>query len=314
MVPAVFLFLAGVIILLISTEKFIKSAEKIAFGLKISPLIVGTTIVALGTSLPELVVSGISLIQKDSGLAVGNIVGSNIANIMLMLPFGILLGNIRIGTTKTQKNMLILMMVSILFFAISTTVYYHYIGFLMILSAIVFSATEYRWGLAGRNKEDRKMIVNSNRIILRDGSLIIRLLLSLTGIIAGGSATVYAIEKIAVFSGLSTTFLGLTVTAVATSLPELLATVFSTKQKQDKMVVGNIIGSNIYNLLLIGGIVYLFGNTSVMIMVDWMVFLFATAIVSFMIWYYQGVVVPNRIGIFLIMFYIFYIWIVKTTS
>ena len=99
----------GVVVLLLSTQTFVKLAKKISLALRISPLIVGITIVALGTSLPELSVSLIASINNDAGLAFGNIIGSNIVNILVVLPVCIVIGKLRIVKTKTQRSSVLLL-------------------------------------------------------------------------------------------------------------------------------------------------------------------------------------------------------------
>ena len=108
-------FCFSVVLLLLSTRTFVKLAKKISLSSRISPLIIGITVVALGTSLPELSVSLIALVKDDAGLAVGNIIGSNIVNILIVLPIGILVGKTRIGKTKTQRNALLLLGVTAVF-------------------------------------------------------------------------------------------------------------------------------------------------------------------------------------------------------
>ena len=116
MVIQLLLFFLGLLILLPSASVLVKISNTLATKLKISPLITGITLVALGTSLPELAVSATAAIRNDYGLALGNIIGSNITNILLVFPVGILIGKLRIGTTKTQKTILIMTGISFFFY------------------------------------------------------------------------------------------------------------------------------------------------------------------------------------------------------
>ena len=242
-------FIVGTLVLLFSTEIFIRTAVRISAKLRISPLIIGTTIVAIGTSIPELAVSGIAAANNDPGLAIGNIVGSNIVNITLVLPIGILIGKLRIGTTKTQRNALLLLAVTALFalpnipaFPILSS------GALLLVLALIFTIGEYRLGIIGRDHEDAVRFHSRKNHHPHSVKLAL-VALSLAGIVLGGYVTVASVESIARLSGYSTTILGLSLTAIATSLPELLATIVSQEEHQAKITIGNVMGSNVYNIL-----------------------------------------------------------------
>lgn len=258
MIYQIIIFIIGVSILLVSTEYFLRYAVKISKVLKISPLIIGLTVVAIGTSIPELAVSVISAVKGDTSLAIGNIVGSNILNITVILPIGILLGNLRIGTTKTQKNVIYLLLFTLLFSTIllftKSAIFY---GLLFIALAILFTYKEYIDGKKAGEAEDAKLFkhIKNDKISIIDVLLI---LILITAIILGSYLVVNSTEKISILLNISTSILGLSLTAMSTSLPELLTTILSQRSNEEKMTIGNIIGSNIYNLLLIGGVIFLF--------------------------------------------------------
>ena len=119
---------------------------------------------------------------------------------------------------------------------------------------------------------------------------------------------VSSIEAISILSGISTTILGLTLTAVATSLPELLTTIFSQEDNQEKITVGNIIGSNIYNLLLVGGIVMLFPSTTVIAIKEWVWLAISTIGFVLILRYYSGKRPPKWIGVILIFLFLIYLF------
>lgn len=300
-----FRFLLGVSVLILATEIFIRQAIKISLALRISALIVGTTVVAMGTSLPELTVSAMAVFRQDKGLAIGNIVGSNIANVFLVMAVGTLLGKLRIGTTKTQRNAYIVLAATTVFLILANYFPPRLTGIILLSLAAIFTAGEYYWGAVGRDHEDLKQFKGSKPERVNVGMAAL-LLLALAGIIFGGITTVVSIENIAYLTGYSITILGLSLSAVATSLPELFITIFGEKQKQEKMVVGNIIGSNIYNLLLIGGTVNLLGGGAGAAIRpwEWLMFLAATAGLAGLVFYYKGRVVQKRVGvIFLALFF-----------
>ncbi len=299
--PASFLvFGIGVSLLLFSARIFVSLSEKISRSFRISPLIIGVTVVALGTSLPELAVSIVAILKHDVGLAFGNIIGSNIANILLVLPAGILIGKLRVGTTKTQKNAALVLLVTGLF------VLMHFLqlpalfsGLLLIVLSLLVTQMQYRWAKYGRDHEDisRFKKYSSKKITHFD---YLFLLLSLIGITAGGIMVVTSIEQISILIGLSTTILGLSLTAVCTSLPELLTTIFSQKKHQEKITIGNITGSNIYNLLFIGGIITMFSLVTNILLADWLWLIAVTIIFTTVIKKYSGKIIPKKIGVALL--------------
>jgi cation:H+ antiporter len=262
-------FIIGIALLLFCTQKLVKLAEKISQVMRISPLVIGATLVALGTSLPELIVSTISAYRGDMGLAMGNIIGSNIVNILMVFPVGIFSGKLRIGTRKTQQNVLIMLGATIVFIISQfISVSKPTSGLFLIGLAALFSIVEYRLGVFGRDHEDgKKLKVTKNQSLSLNTIFFGPLLL--LGIIAGGFLVVDSVEMISKLSSISTTILGLTLTAIATSLPELLTTLFSQEDNQEKLTIGNIIGSNVYNLLFIGGIILLFPSQFVVPLKDW---------------------------------------------
>lgn len=304
-------FFISVVVLLLSADAFVKIASKIWLALRISPLIIGTTIVAVGTSLAELGVSLIASFKNDRGLAVGNIVGSNIANVFLVLGIGVLLGNINIGISKTQRSAIFLLLATGIY-VLTNTIFSSAVvsGLVMISLAVVFSWLEVYWGILGRNHEDKKYVNGKKK---KFNSLMLgTLLLSVSGIVVGGIGIVYSVEKISLLTGYSTTTLGLSITAMATSLPELSTTVFSRKKDQGKIAIGNILGSNIYNLLLIGGIVNLFFPVrGAVLSRDLYILAFATFCLAFLVFFYAGRKVPKKIGLVLLIFFFLYLFSLK---
>ena len=152
------LFIIGAIVLLVSTQAFIKLAERISVSLRLSPLIIGLTVVSIGTSLPELTVSTIAAIRGDVGLAMGNLIGSNIVNVFLVLGVGILVGKLRVGTTKTQRNIYMMSGIAGLFLLLYLLGLPHIIaGGILLATALMVTFDEYIRGVSGRTHEDAKM-------------------------------------------------------------------------------------------------------------------------------------------------------------
>ncbi|MFA6005152.1 MAG: sodium:calcium antiporter [Patescibacteria group bacterium] len=290
-------FTLGVIILLLSTQWFLKAAERMSLVLRVSPLIIGLTVVSIGTSLPELAVSAIAVFNGDSGLATGNIIGSNIINVFLVFGIGILLGKLRVGTQKTQKN--IYMMCGIT--AVFLLLYFLHVpnvlsGIILLLAALVVSIQEYVWGIKGRKFEDAVLYLKNKR--KRGIPLdIIMIGFSVVGIIAGGMLTVSSVERLSALLDISTTILGLSVTAIATSLPELLTTLFSEKDHEEKITIGNLMGSNIYNLALIGGLILLFSPWKSVTSYESVMLILATFAFTITVAIYKGKVIPKGVGL-----------------
>lgn len=309
MTEALLLFVLGMVILLFSTQKLVDLANKISRILGISPLIIGVTLVAVGTSLPELAVSMVAISRHDGGLALGNIVGSNIINILLVLPIGILVGGIRIGTAKTQTTTNILVgcvaiFTALRFFKLSHPV----VGLGLIGIAGLISFLEYRLGVNGRLHEDIKWF---KKLTAKEKFRKIDFLLGailIGSIVAGSSILVEAVEKLAILTNISTTVLGLTITAIATSLPELLTTVFSQQAHQEKITVGNLIGSNIYNLMLIGGLIMLFPTKTNISVVQWSWLVGTTVLFSLIVTKFSGSKPTRFVAIGLISLFIAYLY------
>lgn len=299
--------ISAIALLLFSTKTLIKLSELLSLSFKLSPLIIGMTIIAIGTSLPELSISTIASASNDVNLAVGNIIGSNIINILLVLSVGILIGNLRIGTTKTPRNAIILLVITFTYtyLHVSRLISHQILGLLLVGSSVLLTFFEYHLAIVGRTHEDNKQFLRFKKVTFTFGKLIM-LILSVVGIITGGYLIVISTEKLSLITRLSTGVLGLTLTAVATSLPELLTTIFSQGNHNEKMTIGNIIGSNIYNLLLIGGVINLFGNDDHLLEINWLTLNVVTVFFVILIFIYKGKVVPKWIGVFSLIFFFVY--------
>ena len=296
-------FVFGIAILLVSTRYFVRWVERVSAGMRISPLVVGSTLVAIGTSLPELVVSLTAMAEHDSGLAIANVVGSNIVNICLVLPVAVLAGKLRIGTTKTQRTAWVAIIVTIGFlvlYALRPSPVMS--GTLLLAVAALVTYLEYQWGITGRSLEDFLRFRKAKKI--KYGFVdILELLGSTIGVVVGGILAVNATELLSGALGVTTTVLGLSLTAVATSLPELATSVFSQEDREDKLALGNILGSNIYNLTLVAGIMLFFGSWGRLPVFDVVLLIIVMIVLLFLIRGYRGrVVPPGGSVIFLLMF------------
>lgn len=305
------LFVIGSLVLLISTQGFIKLAERISVSMRLSPLIIGLTVVSIGTSLPELTVSTIAAARGDMGLAMGNLIGSNIINVFFVLGIGILAGKLRVGTTKTQRNIYMLSGITgvfllLYFLGVSNLL----AGGILLVMALIVTCDEYIWGVNGRTHEDANMYIKRTyrRFSLADAG---KLLAALVGIVAGGIVTVTSVEQLSVLLGFSTTILGLSITAIATSLPELLTTLFSEKDGEAKITIGNLIGSNIYNLALIGGIVLLISSWGIVTGYEIRMLIISTLSFTAVVAMNKGKVIPKYAGFLLLALFGAYIYFLR---
>jgi cation:H+ antiporter len=280
-------FSLGMALLLTSSYLLVKIAIQLASSMRISPLLVGLTVVALGTSLPEAVVSSLALIRHDPGLAEGNIIGSNISNILLILPFGILTGKLRVGRFKTQRSNIIHVTGALGFGLLLWLARPPYLGWIFLFLAITYTF----WVFAQADKTDTSQLHKPRPIQLH---MLLILLASLGGLTISGLMTVSAVETLSVMTGYSTSIFGLSLTAVATSLPELFITFFSQQSKQGKLTLGNIIGSNIYNLFFIGGIIGFSSRFESITWYQWGFFIFSTLSLGYVTRAHKGKTIPRQ--------------------
>jgi cation:H+ antiporter len=305
------LLVIGVILLLLSTQAFVKLAERISLSLKLSPLIIGLTVVSIGTSLPELTVSVIAVFRGDVGLAMGNIIGSNIVNVFLVLGVGIVTGKLLVGVAKTQRNIYMMFGITGLFLLLYFLGMPGIIAGSVLLSVTLFvTLDEYVMGVNGRNHEDAK-IFKKRKSVKFSPVDIGKLLIALFGIILGGVLTVNSTEQLSKLLGFSTTMLGLSVTAIATSLPELLTTIFSDRDHEEQITIGNLIGSNIYNLALIGGIVLLVSSWKAITTYEILMLIMATVAFTVTVVSNKGKVIPKYTGYVLLALFATYIYFLR---
>lgn len=260
-------FVSGVLLVLIAAKLLVEVSKELAIKWRLSPLIVSLIIVALGTNLPEFTVMVSALWQHDAGLALGNIVGSNISNITLIFGAGALLHSPRIGTNKTPKNALVMLLLTLLFVGLEISPLREQLqGLILLVFLIAFMAYEFYLGKKGSQHEDKKLLdleiakTPKLRFLDRKNGRMISLLAligSVAGLVIGSQIVVDSITQLSDLLHISTTILGVTLVATTTSLPELITIIVAGREDEDKMVVGTLIGSNIYNLSLFAPFVLL---------------------------------------------------------
>lgn len=240
----IFVLVLGFIFLIKGADFLIEGSSNIARKIKISEFVIGLTIVAIGTSLPELVVSIKSVNSGHDDLLMGNIMGSCVYNLLLIL--GIISIKKSINIRILEKNIIILMLFSFLIVGLLGNIagkIYFYEGIMLILFFIIFLITT----LSEKSKEEKI----ENQPILKS---IFLFLLGLILLKYGGDYIVDSASNIARKLNISEKIIGTTIIALGTSLPELATSLIAIKKDNTEIAIGNIIGSNIFNLLLVLGI------------------------------------------------------------
>ncbi len=250
--------IGGFVLLLFGAEHLVRGAVALARRLSVSPMLIGMTVVAYGTTAPELVVSLEAVLAGQPGISVGNVVGSNIANILLILGLSAFIFPIAIERTSLYRDAAMMLGSALLFVAIALSgTILRWQGILMIAVLVVFSLYAYL-------SESRRGLANSTADELAEefaeGPRSAWLaLLSIVGgvaaVIIGARLLIAGAITTARYLGVGEEVIGLTIVAVGTSLPELATAVVAAVRRHSAVAVGNIIGANIYNLLAIMGIV-----------------------------------------------------------
>ncbi|MCC4286773.1 calcium/sodium antiporter [Vreelandella aquamarina] len=246
----------GLVLLIWSAEKFIDGAAATSRWLGLSPLLIGMLVIGFGTSAPEMMVSVLAAMQGNPGLAMGNAYGSNIANIGLVLGFIALISPLAVHSGVIRKEMPLLVAVMLL------TGYMLFDGWISRAEAIVLlvalgifiaisiirSRGQEGDPLSGEVTES----LDSNP--MSRGKAIMWTLIGLVLLIASSRLLVWGAVEIAVAFGVSDLIIGLTVVAVGTSLPELASSISALRRKEHDMVLGNVVGSNLFNSLAVVGL------------------------------------------------------------
>jgi cation:H+ antiporter len=250
------LFVIGFILLIKGADLLVDGASSIAKRLRISNLVIGLTVVAFGTSAPELVVNVIAGFKGNTDLAIGNIIGSNIANILLILGVASVIYPLTVRRNTIWKeiplSLLAILIITVmandvLIDGASLSAITKADGFVLIGFFIIF--LYYTVGIAQATEERGEEIEQLSTI-----KSVIFLLLGLSGLVIGGDFIVRGATQIAISLGMRPALVGLTIVAVGTSLPELAASAMAAYKRQTDIAIGNAVGSNIFNIFWILGI------------------------------------------------------------
>ncbi|MEJ2345118.1 MAG: calcium/sodium antiporter [Gammaproteobacteria bacterium] len=255
MLHAIAAVILGFVLLLWGADRFVTGAAALARNLGVSPLIIGLTIVGFGTSAPEMLVSAVASWQGNTGLAVGNAIGSNITNVALILGLTALITplSVRSETLRREFPLLFVAMLGTLVLLLNGRLdRWNGIILLTAMGVILY----WMFALAMRGRRDPMLAEYEAEIPagMANARAGVWLAVGLTLLLASSKMLVWGAVSIAHTLGISDLVIGLTVVAIGTSLPELAASVMSAVKGEHDIAIGNVLGSNIFNLLVVLGL------------------------------------------------------------
>lgn len=307
----------GLVILLLAGDALVRGAVNLSLRIGIPALIVSLTVVAFGTSAPELLIAIKATVADAPGIALGNVVGSNTANILMVLGIPALLSRLHTSECDTRRSYVQMIAATALFMGLAWFGVFTLWSGLVLLAAlaiVMYDATAkaraHRAACAGPSDEEDIEEADPN---MPGWRIAVYLLLGLIGLPLGASLLVDNATIIARTYGVSETVIGLTLVAVGTSLPELATTVMAALRRQADVALGNVIGSNMFNLLAIIGVATFFGPIPVdpeFLEMDLWVMLGASLLLIPFVFFHRDI--TRRWGFALIALYCIYIWVVIT--
>ena len=245
----VVLLLVGFVFLIKGSDFFVDGASSIAAILKIPTIIVGLTIVAFGTSAPEAAVSITSSLTGSNAMAVSNVIGSNLFNMLMVIGVAALLGDLLMEKSVLENDLPFLVGITLLltaFIVIGWNIsVVEGIILLIILAAYVIYLIRSAGQSGAANYVEKPKLTTPKSILF--------IIVGLAGIILGGDMVVNSASSIAMALGMSETLVGLTIVAIGTSLPELVTSITALRKGENQLVIGNVVGSNIFNILFVLG-------------------------------------------------------------
>lgn len=250
--------IVGFILLVKGADWFVDGSSSIAKRLRIPTVVIGLTIVAFGTSAPELAVSVSAALNGSNDIALGNVVGSNIFNTLVVLGASAAITPIAVGKSSIKKDYPLSIFAAVLLgiLCLNSVVFKtgdinisRVEGVILLICFAFFMYATVKEGLRGRAEAEEEEIKT-----FTIGKSILFILLGLAGIVAGGQLTVECAKAVARGIGMTEAVIGLTVVAIGTSLPELVTSVVAARKGESDIAVGNVIGSNIFNIFFILGV------------------------------------------------------------
>lgn len=253
LILAILLLIVGFYGLIKGADVFVVGASKVAQKFNIPMIVIGLTIVAMGTSAPEAAISITAAFNNASGITIGNIVGSNILNVLLILGICATIHPLKVGRTTYKYEMPFVILITVVLMGLG------YMGnsinrldaIILLILFICFLAYLFYLSKKGGSGAEEVELLNANDTLPK---LLLMILLGLALIVIGSNFTVDAATTIAKTFGVSDRIIGLTIVAFGTSLPELITSVTAIRKGNNDIAIGNIVGSNIFNILFVLGI------------------------------------------------------------
>lgn len=306
------LLLIGFVFLIKGADIFVDGASDTARKFRVPKMLIGLTIVSFGTSAPELAVSIQSILSGKGDILLGNVVGSNVLNILLILGLASLVGTLRVNTATVKKEIPVLVLITLAFaallsdkiFGLAENVFTRQDGIVLLLFFCIF--IYYLIGMA--RKKDTNEEENKDEKPVKLIKALLMIVIGLFGIVLGSDFVVKGASEIAATFGVSQRIISLTIVALGTSLPELVTSVIATKKGEYDIAIGNIVGSNIFNIGIVAGLpVAIFGGVGggAFSYID-IIALIISAVVLFFFARHGGRIGYKKGIIFLLMFVAYY--------
>ena len=316
MLISILMLLLGISLLIYFGNKMVESAASLARNLGVSGLIIGLTIVAFGTSAPELVVGIRSVTTGVGELASSNVIGSNIANVLLALGIPSIIMAIPTNTIGVARNASIALFASLLltFMVFVNNPLLFWQSFIFCMGIILYLIWMYKLSSSGGEDPILSELINEAQTNSSSNSktyLVITLLIGIVGLLLGGHIIVKNAVLIATALDISETLIGLTIVAIGTSLPEIATVIIASYRGQSQVALGGIIGSNIFNLLAVLGISGLTGpidvNFSIISFDIWIMLLTALILVLLVL---RRKPIGRKTGILFLLGYVVYLLVI----
>ena len=252
MVLEIILIILGIAVVLWGADRFTDGACGLARRLKVSELVIGLTVVALGTSLPEFMVSFMSVLRGSSDMSVGNIIGSNVFNILVIIGASAIMRTMKVEKSLLQRDIPICLAASILLaaFAFSGGMIARWEGLLLVAFFCAYLYMAYR--VAMKDRKNAQEVSRAEQSSLP--KLILLILVGMAALVVGGRVLVDNAAAVAREWGVSESVIGMTILAAGTSLPELATSVMAARKGSLGLAFGNAIGSNVFNIAFVIGI------------------------------------------------------------
>jgi len=289
----ILLFMVGLVLLYYGAEWLVRGSSSLAGSLGMQPIVIGLTVVAFGTSAPELVVSLVSSLKGKSMIAVGNIIGSNICNIALVLGMTALFQPIKCHPSVFKRDIPVMLGITLYLLIVS---FNSHIGRLegTSLVAAIIAYIFYNYRVATRTACDETVAMPCDVAEIRPVDSRFRqvflILSGIAGVVIGAEVLIDSAVKIMTVFGVSDKFIGLTIVAFGTSLPELATSVIAALKKEMDISLGNLVGSNVFNILAVLGAAALVNPITIPggfmasgLFIDYMVMTAVSALPLFMI-------------------------------